>query len=215
MLSRRAGGSPTTASASPPRAPPSPFECACSGNVTDLESLLQEQGQEFVCERDENGWLMSHFAARNGRVDVLRFIAENNGDAGFTATTSKHGITAAHLAARGGHVDVLRYLAAEKGGDIFGAEDEDFWTAAHSAARGGHVDALRFIVEQLGAVAVLRRPPFHPTLERIAAKYHHVEVLKYLAEQAEIIEYELFSALEHARSEDGRTDCDVSSEFCE
>lgn len=108
---------------------------------------------------------------------------------------------------------MLRFLVEQQGCEVLDVEDTEGWTAAHSATRGGHVNVLRFIIEQLGAVQVLKRPPFKPTLERIATRYGHKEMVRFLVDQAASIEYELFSALEMDRGDDGKTDCSASSEF--
>ena len=182
-----------------------------NGGVGELRALFQCMGDQLFLTRD-NGWLLSHAAARAGKLEVLQFIAAEHGHETLTATTSTHSLTPAHLAARGGHTDVLTFLVAEAGREVLAQVDSDGWTPAHSAARGGSVAALRLIVEQLGAEAVLERRPFRPTVEKVAALAvaGGKEVLRYLAIQAERIEYEL--QLDDSTTVTTNQDCEYSSD---
>ena len=155
--------------------------------LAQLQRLAQDQGSSVFIAGDENGWNTAHIAARNGHMDVLRFLATSHGCVGFTATTDRYGLTPAHLAARGGHLDVLQFLTEVKGNAVLTTADEDGWMPAHSAARGGHLDVLKFVFTKLGAEEVLT---CRPSIEHIAAKYGQREVLHLLKDQAEQIEYE-------------------------
>jgi len=155
--------------------------------LVQLQGLAQDHGSSVFNAGDENGWNTAHIAARNGHMDVLRFLATTHGCVGFTATTGRYGLTPAHLAARGGHLEVLQFLTEIQGNAVLTTADEDGWMPAHSAARGGHLDVLKFVFTKLGAEEVLT---CRPSIEHIAAKYGQREVLHLLKDQAEQVEYE-------------------------
>lgn len=86
----------------------------------------------------------AHWAAREGRDNVLALLAELEGLLSLQAT-DVNSTTPAHEAAKKGHVSTLKKLKVL--GAPLTATDRDDRTPAHSAALGGHTNVLKALHE--------------------------------------------------------------------
>ena len=103
-------------------------------------SLILPANYYFVLLRRD----AMQIAARNGRLDIVKYLAESGGS---TATRGRRGDTLFHIAAENGHVAVMRWLAER--GRMQSLLDMHGQSAAHVAARRGEVAALVFLREEL------------------------------------------------------------------
>nr|XP_027237693.1 ankyrin repeat domain-containing protein 2-like isoform X3 [Penaeus vannamei] len=117
-----------------------------------------------------------HFAARNGHLSVVQFLAEKGGDLNARDWLEW---TALHFAARNGHLSVVQFLA-ENGGDL-NARDCNEWTALHFAARNGHLSVVQFLAEKGGDLNARDRDD--ETALHFAARNGHLSVVQFLAEK--------------------------------
>ena len=88
-----------------------------------------------------------HYAALNGRVDVVKVLLQNGADVNDVDVLEW---TALHCAAKKGHVGVVKVLI-QNGADV-NAVDEEKSTALHYAARYGHVDVAKVLIQKGVAV---------------------------------------------------------------
>ena len=105
--------------------------------------LLQGWNVDVSATTTNNGWNAAHFAATEGRLDILRILRalqEWNDD--LSATTN-NGWNVAHIAVGKGHLDILRALQ-EWNVDL-STTDNDGWNIAHIAAEKGRLDILRVL----------------------------------------------------------------------
>jgi ankyrin repeat protein len=96
------------------------LEAAKSGNIGDIENLLNEEGKAQVNATDQDGWTPLHWAAESGRKEIV--VALINAEAKVDAQ-GEHEETSLHLAAENGHKDVVEFLLSKKG-DV-NATDQD------------------------------------------------------------------------------------------
>jgi len=130
-------------------------------DVIDCESEVLNKcikSADDLHVRNTNGWKPLHYAAANGRLEVVRAIVEN------TRMTIKGpqlnepadgGMTALHLAAQQGHLKVVEYLESQ-GAYIYSLDYSDY-TPLHLASQGNHPDVVEFLIKQGSSVNVLGR----------------------------------------------------------
>ena len=117
---------------------------AASGRLELFQYMLQkfEGLYENICNYSELSPL--HLAAKNGHLEVCKFIIENVSN---IYTRDYTGKTPLHLAAANGNLETCKLLwkhCEEKNiPDLFG------WTPLHCAAMHGQLDVYNFILEQV------------------------------------------------------------------
>ena len=88
---------------------------ACrTGNMEVAQEMLREEVYINTWNKEEEGRTPLQYAAREGHVDIVKMLIEN--DAKVNATDFND-CTALHHAARGGHVDVVKVLI-QNGADV-------------------------------------------------------------------------------------------------
>ena len=96
-----------------------------------------------VNEKDEHGRTLAHFAAEEGRVDLLEWLKEQGADVNAKGNQDE---TPMHWAAKGGHINALEWLK-KQGADVNAKCDPNI-APMHLAAFGGHVEAMKWLKEQ-------------------------------------------------------------------
>ena len=107
-------------------------------NPAVLKQLIIVTGVDW---RSSQEWTALHFAAREGRMDLLNCLLEAGAD---VASKTVEGFTPLQLAAYNGHVDIAQRLIEvkpEMSPDIWGA------TPLHKAAENGHHHALQPLID--------------------------------------------------------------------
>lgn len=157
---------------------------AARGDLDELKSIATHR--QLRGTRWDEGTFLE--AAKNGRVDCLRFLYEQKCDTGTNASI---------VAARSGHVECLKFLLEEKVGgfapipqDVNWDENwllDDYPIHAHTleaAAEGGHVECLRLVHESVSMHdSVVYRNLCDATEELIydaAARYGRLNVFQYM-----------------------------------
>lgn len=115
----------------------------------DLE-LLKENIRRFGLTaediRSNNNFALRQ-AARNGHVNILRFLKD---EFGLTAEDARDDNNdAIELASQNGHVDVLRFLKEEFGLTVKDARANNNYALLYAAGKG-HLEVLRFLKEEFG-----------------------------------------------------------------
>ncbi|XP_045198124.2 uncharacterized protein LOC123552484 [Mercenaria mercenaria] len=99
---------------------------------------------DMVEVTDNNGFTVAHYAAREGHLDILKFVVTN----GASATLKvQGGNTIFHLAAFNGHVSVLDYLMDSYHG-IITLQNDDSFMPVHLAAKSGQTDTIDFFLRR-------------------------------------------------------------------
>ena len=118
------------------------FISACKeGSVTEVDRLLHAPQNPDIRD-EENNCTGTHWAARNGHLDVVRLLLEAGAD---KHAVMRYRATALHVAAQNGHLDVVRLLLAA--GADKDAEMQAGRTALHLAAHQGHLHIVRLLLE--------------------------------------------------------------------
>lgn len=127
-----------------------------------------------------DGRTAAFFAAMNGHVDCLVFIAEEHSDREATSTTDaqdKIGCTPLWTAAAHGHLETVRYLTRR--GALPNARDVTGTTAAWMTAGGGNASCLGALLKAGADGNIANEDGMTPAL--IAAQGGHDTCLRMLA----------------------------------
>ncbi|KAJ8966238.1 hypothetical protein NQ314_003653 [Rhamnusium bicolor] len=94
-------------------------------------------------KRDSAGYTALHYAARNGHLDVCKFLIEKGADIDSVTRVGK--ATALCRASSAGKKDVVEYLINQKA-NIF-IQDSDGKTALHRAAENKHLPICEILLK--------------------------------------------------------------------
>ena len=124
-----------------------PFECAKSGDLTNLIRSLRDTGLDPASAIDSNGSTCLHWAAGGGHLDVVKYLIEGCNccpNVGQEGKRSFRDRTALHWAARNGHLNVVKYLLEECDANIE-ASTVDGTTAFCWASWQGHLEIMKYL----------------------------------------------------------------------
>jgi ankyrin repeat protein len=132
--------------------------------------LLVEYGAD-VKETDIRGYTPLHFAAQEGKIDVVRFLVERWPE-GVSERTERDAFlnTPLHFAAQEGQIDVVRFLV------------ERLKTPLHLAAEEGETDVVKFLVERWPE-GIRERDSFGNTPLHVAARSGEPGIVRLLVER--------------------------------
>lgn len=126
------------------------------------------------------------FAARNGHVDVVKYLVSKGGltDQGYDHLAKQ----ALLIAVKKGQLEVVEYLLgiAEFGSKHLKANNEDGYPLLIIAAQRGHLDVVKHLLERKNAADMNTVDNTHRGSNALiwAARYGHVNLVKYLLTQA-------------------------------
>lgn len=85
------------------------FDCFKSGEIAEVENLVDKLGSEILSSRDKHGYTVAHWVALDGNVELFRFLIERNApiDLPCLGIQGPHPI---HWAARKGHTAIIQLL---------------------------------------------------------------------------------------------------------
>lgn len=121
------------------------LQTACIYRKTEMWKFIAQKLPKLVLERDDNGWLIQHVAARCGNIDVLKIIVEDKYVEDITPK-DQNGRTILHIASLYGKFNVCEYLVS-KFPDLIKERDEYGCPACVLAARGGNLKAFKLLHE--------------------------------------------------------------------
>ncbi|KAK8534755.1 hypothetical protein V6N12_057399 [Hibiscus sabdariffa] len=117
-----------------------------------------------------------HIAAKQGDLEVLKILMEDNLD--LSITFDSYNTAALHTAASLGHTEVVNFLL-EKGSNVAAIARSNGKTALHSAARNGHLEIVKTLLFKEPGIAT-RVDKKGQTALHMAVKGHNVEVVDVL-----------------------------------
>ncbi|GLH16664.1 Uncharacterized protein GBIM_20898, partial [Gryllus bimaculatus] len=85
------------------------FDVVRTGEVSDIESLVEKVGAEILSARDDWGYTPAHWAALDGNVEVMRYLVERSAPVDLSCLGTQ-GPRPIHWACRKGHAGVVQVL---------------------------------------------------------------------------------------------------------
>ena len=124
---------------------------ACSeGDLVAARHLFEACGGKDLFElANKKGRTCAWLAAREGHVDILRFLCDVCG-ANLLLRVDDQGRSCAWIAASSGYTEVLEFLKEVVGQDIFMVVDQNGTSCALAAVQGGHLDIARRLRDLCG-----------------------------------------------------------------
>ncbi|XP_066260413.1 ankyrin repeat domain-containing protein 39-like [Euwallacea similis] len=119
------------------------WSAAQCGNSEKVRQLVQS-GKCGIDQRDSAGYTALHYAARNGHLDICRYLVKNGADVNNVTRAGR--ATALHRAASAGKSSVVSFLLSTKANGTL--QDSDGKTALHRACEGGNKDIYKLIASQ-------------------------------------------------------------------
>jgi len=162
-----------------------------------LQLVLRVGGACLASSADREGRTCAHWAARTGRLDVLKTLLSHGG-MGAARAADCEGLTCAHIAADRGDLEALRMLLDVGGDAIVHDVDQFSRTPAHHAVVREKFDTLELLLESGGRELAIAADRKGLTCALIAAEWGEVKALDMLIEVGgrEVVE---------AADADGRT----------
>jgi ankyrin repeat protein len=125
----------------------------------------------------EQGRTLVHIAAKNGRVPILRYLADLKPPADFKQLDKK-GKNVLIIAAEYGHLDVVHYLQKEHKASF---TKKDIHHLGLIAAKKGNVLLLQYLITQ--GLNLSEKNSANETLAHIAARAGQVAIIHFLLEK--------------------------------
>ncbi|GBP41422.1 Probable protein S-acyltransferase 23 [Eumeta japonica] len=85
------------------------FEAVRSGEVSEVERLVEKLGAEALSARDQHGYTLAHWAALDGSVAVMRYLIERGAPVDLSCLGTQ-GPRPIHWACRKGHASIVQVL---------------------------------------------------------------------------------------------------------
>ncbi|XP_059478437.1 uncharacterized protein LOC132198416 [Neocloeon triangulifer] len=85
------------------------FDLVRTGELRDIEALVENVGSEILSSRDQWGYTPAHWAALDGNVNVMRYLVERSAPVDLPCLGTQ-GPRPIHWACRKGHVAVVQVI---------------------------------------------------------------------------------------------------------
>lgn len=122
------------------------LQTACVYGKTEMWKFIAQKLPNLLSERDDNGWLIQHVAARCGNLEVLKIIVEDKNVKNINSKDVNER-TILHVASLYAKFNVCEYLVS-KFPDLVKERDEFGCPACVLAARGGNLNAFKLLHEK-------------------------------------------------------------------
>ena len=156
-----------------------------NGN-SDTQQTKQHRKRKVVRRRD--GKTALHYAARNGRNEMIDLILSHKDAPSSVDVTSGDGTTSLHMACYGGYVSTVKHLVEKHNSDAFAMND---WNcgAAHFAAMSVGKEGLdtvialcKYLKDNCGVNFTSRQKQGHTPLHKAASRKNR-HVIEWLADE--------------------------------
>uniref|UniRef100_A0A6P7G6D4 LOW QUALITY PROTEIN: uncharacterized protein LOC114334562 n=1 Tax=Diabrotica virgifera virgifera TaxID=50390 RepID=A0A6P7G6D4_DIAVI len=148
----------------------------------DIFKYLKDKGANLSISNKDKRTLI-HEAARNGALDVLRYLVE---DCKMDVNVSDvDGNLPVHMAAQFGCLEILKYLK-EKGANI-SISDKQNHTLVHKAAQSGDLNVLQYLVEDCKLDVNVSDIDGNLPVHMIDMRHSNINILNYLKEKGQIV----------------------------
>ena len=165
------------------------WKAAAKGDLEGVQKLVEKKKEEdkkkFINEenRVDEGKTPLHYAAENGRLDVIKYLLGEGANVNHKVVVSPYGsnISGAplHAAAVQGFLDIVKVLVEQGGANIeLGNQNDN--KPLYLAAKHGHLNIVKYLVRKganVNSKNSLGNFPFHP-----AARRGYFDIVKYLVE---------------------------------
>ncbi|UZJ52410.1 hypothetical protein CBS101457_001730 [Exobasidium rhododendri] len=146
-----------------------------------------------------NGLVPIHYAAREGRVEILKWLVEEAG--ALVEMEDREGETALHKASLAGKLPALTYLLSS--GAEANCVDADGWTPLHNACSRGYLDIVKVLVEKNASLINVKGGRGGWTSLMSAASHGFLPIVRYLTSKQQADPF--------VRNEAGETAYDVAA----
>jgi polysaccharide export outer membrane protein len=143
-----------------------------TGGIDNVKRELDKIGNINV--RDGKGWTPLMYAAREGKIDIVKFLIVKKADVN---AQSNSGLTALIIAATNKIDPVVVKLLLDNGANI-NATSKDGLTAAHMAAYKGNIDTMKILIMRGANMNIVDKPGYTPL--QYADQEGHVEIVRLL-----------------------------------
>lgn len=120
---------------------------ACLSGNSDLYTELQKTYPEITREKDNEGRITAHYAARGGNKKILKMLISSKW-VSEALKTSEYPRNILHIACRYSDTRIVRLIISEYPFMLHESDKEGFH-AVHYAAFGGNVSVMRLLMEFL------------------------------------------------------------------
>ena len=142
---------------------------ASKGHINLCKILLEEYNFD-IFSKNENGWNVLHYAARNGDLKLLQLFIQNEID---IYSKTKLNSNCLHIAATNGHFNLCKTLVEVYNFDI-STKNEKGWSALHSTAKSGNLELFQYFI--LLDADVYSKTNCNYTCLHIASYYGHLNI---------------------------------------
>ena len=106
------------------------FNACVYGDIDKVKKFVAKKGKDILLERDKSGYTCLHYAARNGHLEICKYLIEQ--DADLNAKTLSCNSAPIHRASLMGHWEIVQLLLNKKANPL--EKDYESKTALHKCA---------------------------------------------------------------------------------
>lgn len=151
------------------------FHIACIYNRLEMCEFVSKNFHELMFSKSKEGWNATLHAARNGNLEVLKFLRNENISFKHRSESDRNAL---HIACDHGHLDTCKYVS-KKCPSLLHAVDHKGRNAGHFAARGGNVDIMKHLASKKKA-DVTKETNTGMNILHMACLHSQSEMCKYI-----------------------------------